>query len=77
MRSPSLFVFLAIARYLRRLESLLQEQNELLKKLQLHLEPEAPEPLEEPDLLYADEESEAIEEFKKKLRLSGYKVTQE
>lgn len=74
MRSPSLLVFLGIARYLRRMEFQLKKQNELLEKLLLHLEPEAPKPLEEPDLLYADDELDAIEEMKEELRLRGYKI---
>jgi len=76
LRSPSLLVFLGIARYLRRQEGLLRAQNKLLEKLLLHLEPKAPEPLEDPDLLYADEELEAIEEMKEELRLRGYKIDQ-
>jgi len=58
------------------MEGLLREQNELLKKLQLYLEPKAPEPTEEPDLLYADDELDAIEEMKEELKLRGYKIDQ-
>lgn len=76
MRSPSLLVFLGIARYLRRMEFQLKRQNELLEKLILHLEPKAPEATEEPDLLYADDELDAIEEMREELRLRGYKISE-
>ena len=77
MRSPSLLVFLGIARYLRKMEFQLKKQNELLEKLLLYLEPEATKPLEEPDLFYADDELDAIEEMREDLRLRGYKIGKE
>lgn len=76
MRSPSLFLLLSVARTLRKMESGLKKQNELLERLILHLEPKAPEALEQPDLLYSDDELDAIEEMREELRLRGYKVSE-
>lgn len=76
MRSPNLFLFLSMARTLRKIESGLRKQNELLEKLILHLNPAAPEALEVPDLLYSDDELDAIEEMREELKLRGYKVSE-
>lgn len=74
MRSPGLFVLLRLSKYLRKHEKLMQKQNELLEKLIECLQPKAPEPAEEPDLLYSDDETDAIEEFREELKVRGYKT---
>jgi len=48
MRSPSLVVFLSIARTLRKLERHLSKQNETLEALRSYLIPPVPAPNEEP-----------------------------
>jgi len=72
MRSPSLVVFLSIARTLRKLERHLSKQNETLEALRSYLIPPVPAPNEEPDLLYADEEEDARDEMKELMRQYGY-----